>query len=103
MVSITKAVKDARKKVNMYRFGNQWQVDVWSESHRAWWQGNPTTYAKARALASEKIVEFALESLGYSEEDAWGLSSSLPCGSIPERIKFAIEKYPADKGVTRVQ
>jgi hypothetical protein len=94
MTSITKAIKEARENVALVRFGNQWQVNTYSESHRGWWQGSPTSYAQARKWASEAIVQFALEELGYSKEDARGLSSTSAYGTIRERIKRALEDYP---------
>ena len=96
-MSIAKAIKKARQNVSLVSFGNQWQVNTYSESHRAWWQGNPTTYAQARRWASEAIVQFALEKLGYLGEDAYDLSVTLPCGTIRDRIKWALEKYPPTK------
>ena len=102
MTSITKAIKEARKNVALVQFGNQWQVNTYSESHSVWWQGNPTSYTQARKWASEAIVQFALEGLGYSEEDARGLSSTSTHGTIRERIKLALEDYPLTEAAVHV-
>lgn len=94
-MEISAAIRKARSEVQMVRFGNQWQVNTWSAQRRAWWQGGPTDYHRARALYSEAVVRRALEALGYCEEDACGLAYSLPRGSIRSRIKYALDKFPA--------
>lgn len=68
--SITAAIRTARKNVEILPFGRQWQVNTWSEHHRAWWQGQPTDYSRARKAHSEAVTQFALEALGAAPDDA---------------------------------
>ena len=57
------AIKAARGKVDMHRFGRQWCVDVLSEEHRAWWSGRPSTYQSALRQKRSAIIGRALEFL----------------------------------------
>ncbi|WP_395794393.1 hypothetical protein [Aquimonas sp.] len=89
--SITSAITDARTKVSLLRFGNQWQVNTYSESHRAWWQGQPTDYARARAAASSITVQFAQEALGADRLDA-SVESEGWAGTVRERVAAAAKR-----------
>ena len=57
------AIKAARGKVDMHRFGRQWCVDVLSEEHRAWWSGRPSTYQSAMRQKRSAIIQHALDML----------------------------------------
>jgi hypothetical protein len=93
--SITAAIKQARQHVALVQFGRQWQVNTWSEKHRAWWQGQPTDYAKARATASATVVAGALQALGVEGWEAMTLSDRHSAGSVRARVMAALREVDA--------
>lgn len=93
MTTITAAIRTARSQVKMVRSGRgQWQVNTWSESHRAWWQGHSEDYARARRGASNYIVATALVELGADYGDAHAEAhSNEGLGTIRRRVKAAAQ------------
>jgi hypothetical protein len=92
MKSITAAIREARENVKLIPFGKQWQVNTYFESHRAWWQGQPTDYFQARSTATDTIVAYALVSLGADHFDASCEACSETRGNVCERVKSAASR-----------
>lgn len=88
--SITAAIREARTNVSLVQLGSQWQVNTYSESRGAWWQGQPTDYFKARAAAASITVQFALQALGADRSDAQMESEG--CGPVRDRVKAAAQR-----------
>lgn len=67
------AIKQARREVtDLYRFGDGWTFNTYSEKHNAWFQGNSTNYPMAQVRRAEVLIEKALcEYYGCEPEDAY--------------------------------
>ena len=71
--TFTEAIKRARNRVNMHRFGRQWKVYHWSEKHQATWESNTYDFYQAQAYQWEQRVAEALYCLGV--EDAYAIAN----------------------------
>ena len=64
------AIKIAKGRVSMHRFGRgQWVVNVYDAERRAWWQGNPTQWDRAKGAYREDLIREALDALGIEDAD----------------------------------
>jgi hypothetical protein len=70
--SIKAALDYAKTQVtDIYGCGyGQYTHNVWSEDHRAWWQGNGRNYSTAVMKRRDDIVGIALTYMGFEPEDA---------------------------------
>lgn len=70
--SIKAALDYAKTQVTgIYGCGyGQYTHNVWSEEHRAWWQGNGRPYSDAVMKRRDSIVRIALVHMGFDPEDA---------------------------------
>lgn len=91
-LSVTAAIKQARSEVRLLPFGRQYRVDTWSTEHRAWWLGQLTDYAQARALHSKTVVALALQILGVERWGALSLSERFAEGRVVDRVRAALRE-----------
>ncbi len=68
-MNASQAIKAAKRRVSMHRFGNQWVVNVYDAERRAWWQGNPTEWDRAKGAYREDLIREALDEMGVDEAD----------------------------------
>lgn len=100
-MTLTKAIHQAKQSVTMHRFGNQWQVNVYSDRHNAWWQGQSMVYRVAREHYSRIVVRVALEALGVDQEEAWFISEDYKAsGSIVDRVREGFHTWNTATRVT---
>lgn len=69
-ISKSAAIRQAKSKVMMDRFGGGWLVMEWDEQARAWRQGQPRDFHRARAAYADAVVSRTLQAMGVSEWDA---------------------------------
>ena len=73
-MSVSAAIKEARKRATIYRFGKQWVLSAWNEQMQMWSQGHPRDFSRAQgALREERItiaIELALPEMGVAGRDS---------------------------------
>ena len=68
-MTAAQAIKTAKGRVSMHRFGRQWIVNVYDPKMRAWWQGNPTEWGRAKAAYREDLIREALDVLEVDDAE----------------------------------
>jgi hypothetical protein len=66
-MTTAQAIKMAKGRVQLNRFGRQWVVNVYDPGLRAWWQSNPTEWNRAKATYREDLIREALEALDVED------------------------------------
>ncbi len=66
-MTAAQAIKVAKGRVSMHRFGRQWVVNVYDAERRAWWQGNPSEWDRAKGAYREDLIREALEEMGVED------------------------------------
>ncbi len=93
--SITAALAYAKTQVtSVYGCGYaQYTHNVWSEEHRAWWQGTGRPYMNAVMKRRDDIVEIALNYMGFEPDEAWQYASNYQEGSARQIVSDYVRKH----------
>ena len=75
-ITMTQAFRTAKDNVGvLYSMGRgRSAYNVWSERHRAWWQGHPQPTNQARENRCKVLVYKSLVALGWDKDEAHCIS-----------------------------
>ncbi len=83
-MTLTEALKQATRQVRANHYGpNKWQVQHWSEKHRAWWDGQIIDRQRALMAVYEARICAALELLNVDVDHAQATANSCVYSEYP--------------------